>query len=445
MRPVARPAVLVLALVLPLTVLAPSAASGSTAPELRASMGPFHMVARRPGGAPVGGSVAESSISADGRFVTYTTRNTSVVGLPRNGYEQVFRFDRRTGATVLVSATPDGLPGTGESADAASSADGRVVVFRTRAADVVGLGDGLDDAVVVARDMVTGATSLVSRTPAGEVPTGSSYDPLVSDDGSLVTFRTQAIDITGFAGAVVHDRTTGTSSAVTVDADGTQVVVERAWLSGDGSTIAFADERAGIVPGDDNGAADVFLLDRVSGDLTLVSRTVDGTVADDESYLFDGGIDPYSSPKPVLSADGSVVVFVSDASDLAGAEGTSGSPQWTEGYAYDVATASATLVTARPDGSPADDSLRAVTVSSDGRYVGLRSQAFLAGGSGPLGPKIFVRDLDRATTRAASSNSYGTSPGLGGGRHVQIAFASFDELVDDDTDDQHDVYLRRVW
>ncbi len=406
-------------------------------------MGPLRMVAVHPDGRQAKGNISDPSISANGRYVTYTSPKTQVVDLPSNGSDQVFRYDRRTGTTILVSMTAEGLPGTGGSGNAAMSADGRIVVSETTADDLLPGSPTVTQQVIVARDLETGQTELVSRRSDGGVPSGASLRPLVSDDGSLVEFEAWSADITGVEGAVLHDRTTGISSSVTVDAGAEEIVLEDVWLSGDGEWITFASDRPGIVANDDNAASDVFLLERATGDVTLVSRSADGTVADAGSGLYDGYAGPYNSPKPLLSTDGSLVAFFSTATDLAGAEDVS-LGDWSQAFAFDVASETSSLVTVLPDGAPADDLHRAVSVSSDGRYVAIGSQAFLAGGSGPLGSKVFVRDLERGQTRAASSDSYADGPGVGG-RNPHVVFSSQNALTPGDTDGKVDPYLRRVW
>ncbi|RIX47266.1 hypothetical protein D3P08_25490 [Paenibacillus nanensis] len=72
-------------------------------------------------------------------------------------------------------------------------------------------------------------------------------------------------------------------------------------VSEDGRFVAFDSASAGIVEGDDNGFADVFLLDRETNAATMISRTDYGTAP---SY------------DPVISMDGSYVLFASEAWNL---------------------------------------------------------------------------------------------------------------------------------
>src|SRR5690349_24577646 len=89
-------------------VLGSTGMYGSTAlaSQPDAPMGPLAMAAAKPNGKPVTGDADEPSISANGRYVTYTSKNTKVVGQPANGFAQVFRYDTKTHETIMVSSTP---------------------------------------------------------------------------------------------------------------------------------------------------------------------------------------------------------------------------------------------------------------------------------------------------------------------------------------------------
>jgi hypothetical protein len=70
------------------------------------------------------------SISADGRFVAFSSAASNLVPGDTNHKADVFVHDRQTGTTQRVSVASDGTQGGGKSGwDAAISADGRFVVF----------------------------------------------------------------------------------------------------------------------------------------------------------------------------------------------------------------------------------------------------------------------------------------------------------------------------
>ena len=79
----------------------------------------------------------DPDISADGRYVAFTSAAGNLVRRDTNGRPDVFVRDRHTGTTCLVSVGLDG-----ESADGASyrpeiSADGRFIAFLSGAGNLV--------------------------------------------------------------------------------------------------------------------------------------------------------------------------------------------------------------------------------------------------------------------------------------------------------------------
>ena len=81
---------------------------------------------------------------------------------------------------------------------------------------------------------------------------------------------------------------------------------ERPALSGDGKTAAFASLAKNLVTGDDNAKMDIFVYDLTKDTVERVSIANDGSQSDG----FSSG--------PSLNSDGSIVVFDSQALDLAG-------------------------------------------------------------------------------------------------------------------------------
>ena len=75
-------------------------------------------------------------------------------------------------------------------------------------------------------------------------------------------------------------------------------------LSADGRYVLFHSSISTLVPNDNNGWNDVFLRDRVTGELTRVSVASDG--AEGNQY----------SANPVISADGRFIAFYSCASNF---------------------------------------------------------------------------------------------------------------------------------
>jgi Tol biopolymer transport system component len=102
----------------------------------------------------------------------------------------------------------------------------------------------------------------------------------------------------------VHDRSTGTTSRVTIATDGTPSWGENPTISADGRYVAFESIRSNLVPGDTNDVSDVFVRDRSSGTTIRVSVASDATQTN------------AASSWPSISADGRSIAFESFASNL---------------------------------------------------------------------------------------------------------------------------------
>ena len=233
-----------------------------------------------------------ASIAGNGRYVAFTASASNLVPGDANGGPDVFVRDRVAGTTRVVSVGPDSLPadasGGGGRPDA--SADGRFVVFATGSPLVGEDSNGLFD--IYLRDRRQGTTTRVSLRPDGQQFLDDSFRPHLSPDGRFVVFTM------GFPGtAFVFDRVAGRTSLV---ADGAFAQA----ISAHGRFVAFTSDAAELVPGDTNGATDVFVRDQAVGTVRRVSVASDGAQADDRSFDAD------------ISADGRFVSFVSEATNL---------------------------------------------------------------------------------------------------------------------------------
>src|SRR5438067_11090755 len=88
-------------------------------------------------GPPPDGPTPPPSISADGRFVAFDSRATNLVPGDTNGRSDVFVHDRQTRRTERVSVDSAGTQADAESASPALSADGRFVAFSSSATNLV--------------------------------------------------------------------------------------------------------------------------------------------------------------------------------------------------------------------------------------------------------------------------------------------------------------------
>jgi Tol biopolymer transport system component len=172
-------------------------------------------------GGPTGAKGNDESfapaLSADGRFVAFESDASNLVPGDSNLDYDVFVRDVETSTITLVSraAGVTGANGDSYSYDPAVSADGRFVAFTSEASNLhPDDSDTLLDVFV--RDLQANTTTLVSRAAgaAGAKGNDDSLYPAVSADGRFVAFHSGATDLvpgdTNAANDVfVHDRRSG--------------------------------------------------------------------------------------------------------------------------------------------------------------------------------------------------------------------------------------------
>jgi len=261
-----------------------------------------------------GFSAFATAISADGRWVLFDSEAGNLVAGDTNGVRDIFRHDRRTGRTDRVSVAADGSQADHFSEAPSISADGRHVAFDSFASNLVP-GDTNDSSDVFVRDLRTGRTDLVSRTPAGAPSLYHSFNPTLSADGRLVVFQSESPDVVAgdtndSSDVFVRDLRTGRTERASVSTSGRQANDHNnvASISADGRYVVFSSPATTLVAGDRNGSEDVFVRDRRQGTTTRVSVATSGRPGNGWSS------------QPSISAGGRVVAFASEATDLVPAD-----------------------------------------------------------------------------------------------------------------------------
>jgi len=264
-------------------------------------------------GAQATGASSSVSLSADGRFVVFTSDAANLVANDRNLSSDLFVRDRLTGVTSLVSTDANGNQADDASftfSREAISDDGRFVGFTSDASNLVPGTLSRGDRVYV-KDLQTGAIDLVSVDSAGNEADLTSDLDAISADGRFVVFDSPATnlvagDTNGAVDVFVRDRSTGATERVSVDSSGGEGDddSERPCISADGVRVAFTGIADDLVAGDGNGWPDVFVRNRSTGFTERVRVDTAGGDADAPSF------------DCVISADGRFVGFASFADDL---------------------------------------------------------------------------------------------------------------------------------
>ena len=223
------------------------------------------------------GAVGDFTISANGRFVVFSSFASDLVTNDTNGgtgpSQDVFIRDLQTKTTTLVSVNQFGTDsGNGNSGSPAVSADGRFVAFSSSATDLVTTQvTGGRGGNVFVRDRQTGTTTLASVNRNGtDGGNGGSELPSLSADGRFVAFRSSASDLVAtdtngiFFDVFVRDLQTGSTALASVNYAGTgggNNVSGTPLLSANGRFVAFSSQSSDLVATDSNGTFDVFVRD----------------------------------------------------------------------------------------------------------------------------------------------------------------------------------------
>jgi Tol biopolymer transport system component len=295
------------------------------------------------------------SLSADGRYLAFQSQATNL-GSGADAAYDVFVLDRRTGGLELVSRSAGGGDGNGVSAAPTITDDGRGVVWASTASNLVSLAPPPDTTVRHGwfRDLETGIVRALDRISLGW--TDEDVDETtISGDGSRIAFTSSDADLD--PGGVV------TSAVFTWDvaADGTFSNRENRtrgyfargpFLTADGDTLTFTTGDD-LVPADINGDRDVYVQPvggtavtlasppggaepsrsfGISADGRFVLMTTrnplpgDGNGIMDDVVVWDSESGTHrlaasgnaASLDPAMSADGSVVTFSSESTNLIG-------------------------------------------------------------------------------------------------------------------------------
>ncbi len=355
------------------------------------------LISVTPAGIAGNGDSGEASVSQSGRYVAFTSTSNDLVAGDTNGTSDVFLRDRSTNTTILVSKNPaTGAIGDDSSSAAKVTNDGNFVVFASGAGNLVegdksaAAGGNRD---VFRYNIQTGAIELVSMTALGNFPNGDSGEPNVSADGRFITFDSQAETLGG---------------------------------------------------PDNNEARDVFVRDmnRGVGDV-LATRAVSVAAGGNETETMADA----TSFDPQISDDGRFVSFRSAATNLV-ANDTNG---LIDTYVRDVQEGINILVSVSTAGASGNAESESNSIGGEGNFVAFRSAASdLVPNDTNNAPDIFLRNIATNTTTLLSVNRTGTASARGQSRFPWLSAnagavtfsSSATDLVENDTNNQEDVFLR---
>jgi Tol biopolymer transport system component len=358
-----------------------------------------------------------TAVSADGRFVAFTSRASNLVESDTNNAPDVFVRDRQLGTTERVgvgflgSISPDARfvafwgagvfvrdrqlgttervdvdsaesPGNPDSRSPSVSADGRYVAFQSTATNLVPNDlNGKRD--IFLRDRQLGTTERISLDSEEAEANGESQFPSISGDGRYVVFSSVASNLIDNDGPTedifLRDRQLGTTELISGETDpiqGGQAAnnySEDPEITPDGRYVVFTSEASNLVPNDINADADIFVRDRLTGTTERISVNSAGG----NSQIQGSG---YSS----ISADGRFVSFASRAIDIVPGDPGDSSYTW-DVFVRDRLAGVTRRVSVNAAGAEGNGSGSTQnSISADGRFIAFESNSTnLVPGDGP--------------------------------------------------------------
>ena len=268
-------------------------------------------VVSRPNDAPDDSHLA--AISGNGRYIAYTSTAERLIPGYSSDFSDVWRFDRQTGETVLVSeGVVSGKIVFGDSTAPSISADGNLVAFTSAGgtslvANAVGKGNQ-----VFLRDVKAGTTTQVSIGSDGSAPDGASDEPSLSDDGKYLAFASIATTMLGSGGPATwesyrRDLSTGQNELVSARDDGAPftVAARQPAISRDGRMVAYVISGASLSISEVSRQTTAILLRDVTAQQTAVITVTPA-----------GALSQSMSVYPKVGGGGRFVTFASGGADL---------------------------------------------------------------------------------------------------------------------------------
>jgi Tol biopolymer transport system component len=423
-------------------VVVTSLAAGSAA---SASHGSTSRVSVAIDGGDTSGNSNWASVSADGRFVAFSSWASNLVPNDTNDQSDIFVRDLVTGTTRLVSVASGSRQANSTSFTPSISADGNVIAFRSDASNLVPNDDeGHIDIFV--HTISTGRTIRVSQRPNGVGANEDSMEPSISANGRVVAFSSLASNLVGVpvnatglcCDIFVHTIATGRNRLgdPMLNGDGASDSFLPV-LSGSGRYLAFGSWGCGIATDVEClDESNVYELDMNTGKMMLVSRAYSGDVG------FGCGANP------AISADGSIVAFISDGGNLVQHD-TNGAY---DVFVRDMTTGVTTRASVTSKEQQTNGGLGRVSLSADGELVTFQSDAWnIVPNDENLVQDIFLRDLRRGrttrvsvSTSGAEANAYSSNAAISADGSTVVFESDASNLVRPDHNFTTDIFARTL-
>jgi len=313
--------------------------------------------------------------SEEGRYVAFVSWTKGFAGNDGK-FRQVFWRDRNTGETKLISAAPHGLPANADCNLPAMSADGQVVIFESKATNLVAEDNNNKKDIFLWRAK-TNTVELVSRNAAGGLGDGDSYDASISGNGQFVVFTSDAANMSStpkgrsLYNIFIRNITAGTTEMLSVDpvlkTGGNGV---KASISFDGSRVSFCSPSNTLVANDNNNLWDIFLWEKGKKGLHRISLTHDGK---ERNQGDESGSRQVAS---TLSGNGRYIVYSTTASNMVPGDHA----KYQDVFVYDIETGKLQVASFTNDNEPGNhdspiEQGERIAISHDGTWVAFPTKA----------------------------------------------------------------------
>ena len=239
------------------------------------------------------------------------------------------------------------------------------ILLRDRDADQDGIFDESEPGAVT--------LEIVSASSTAAAANGPSESAEISDDGQFVAFRSRADNlVAGDTNAqwdvFLRDRVSGETRRINVGWDGQEATPTtdspHITMSADGRFVAFASDDSYLVPQwtgmeDTNNALDVFVYDRLDQSMTRIDLGVDAMPGNGATY------------SPMLTEDGRYILMVTTSTNV-GAPSSSGLPLV---YVHDRVTLLSQRVNYKPNWIESNGAWERPVISRDGSLIVFTSRA----------------------------------------------------------------------
>ena len=254
------------------------------------------------------------SISADGRYIAFSSQSTNLVSGDANGAWDVFVRDRLATGTASIARVSNASGGNAANRDSRRawiSADGTRIAFTSIATNLVAGDTNNSEDVFIAANPFVGGSSIAAITNVTASTTAT--DTLVtgiSANGDVICYETSrrvlGADTNGVKDVYRHVVSLGTTTLESVSSAGAlaNAFSTGGCLSSDGQILCFNSAATNLVAGDTNGQTDTFIRDVGTGTTTRILGT--------------NGAQPNNSAigVPCCSPDGIRIAFATAASNI---------------------------------------------------------------------------------------------------------------------------------